>query len=231
MAIIRTIKKAFNKSVYILRLCKKVKLKDIKNIYKYGFNAPRAGQTIYINPSYVKLYVNCFSREDTGKILDGDWDINSLPIASLKKFSISYRKLSENISWEDAGAYENILTVLEEKRKKDRSAGADECFDLESIKERYLKLDKLIEHLKNGGKFLSKSEMGGIREFGGILIHIGRNGETIFGGGGFHRLAIAQMLKLKEIPAQVGVVHLLALKSGKFTKFTYSTRRGVKLKM
>lgn len=51
-----------------------------------------------------------------------------------------------------------------------------------------------------------------LRESGGVYVHINRNGEAIFGGGGIHRFAIARILSLDTIPAQLGVVHEEALK-------------------
>ena len=61
-------------------------------------------------------------------------------------------------------------------------------------------------------------EQGGYREMDGIFVHVGRSGDIIFGGGGAHRLAIAQGLKLERVPAQLGVVHREALMSGAFRK-------------
>jgi hypothetical protein len=53
------------------------------------------------------------------------------------------------------------------------------------------------------------------REMGGVYIHIDRNSKVLFGGGGFHRLAIAKILKLNTIPTQLGVVHKKAINSWK----------------
>lgn len=45
------------------------------------------------------------------------------------------------------------------------------------------------------------------RELGGIEIHIGPEGEPIFGDSGNHRLAMALVLGLPRIPAMLGFVH------------------------
>ena len=51
---------------------------------------------------------------------------------------------------------------------------------------------------------------GNFRERGGILVHIGSDGEPCFAGAGYHRFAIAKILNLR-FPAQIGCVHIEAL--------------------
>jgi hypothetical protein len=122
----------------------------------------------------------------------------------LKKISIVYEYFDTGKSWEQCGAYENMKLLMKQH------PGADGCYTEEDIRARYDRLSELIENLKAGGKFLERS---GFRESGGVYIHIGRNGELLFGGGGCHRLAVAQKLNLERIPAQVGVVHRQFLKN------------------
>ena len=52
------------------------------------------------------------------------------------------------------------------------------------------------------------------REHGGVLIHISRDGTPLRYGGGAHRFAIAYILDIEKAPAQLGVIHLDAAKSG-----------------
>ena len=102
-----------------------------------------------------------------------------------------------------------MLSIIKKK------PGADGCNNIDDIRQRYERLDELIEYLRLGGTF---KEGTGFRESGGVYIHIGREGEMIFAGGGCHRLAIAQKLNLKEIPAQLGVVHRDFVASGGFKR-------------
>ncbi len=44
-------------------------------------------------------------------------------------------------------------------------------------------------------------------------MHFTRTGTPVFGGGGHHRLAIAQVLALPQIPVQVGLVHAEAIRT------------------
>ena len=185
---------------------------DFTNLFRFGFGAPRAGQRIYIDPKSVDSWVSAFDRRDTGRVLDGNWDKTSTPFSNIFKVGIVHRKISQNITWEEAGAYDNMLRLIRER------GDHDECRNIDDIRERYRRLDTLIEHLASGGRYLTATELGGMREFGGIYIHVGRYGEALFGGSGCHRLAIAQALGLKSVPAQVGVVHLQAVQNGKFHK-------------
>jgi len=50
------------------------------------------------------------------------------------------------------------------------------------------------------------------REKGGILVRIGKNGKQVFGGSGFHRLAIAKVVELDLIPAYIGIVDKESIK-------------------
>ena len=89
----------------------------------------------------------------------------------------------------------------------------DDCGSLDEVVARYRKLDRFYQHLVNGGRYHTMYELkpNNFREQGGVHINIGRNGELLFGGGGCHRLAIAQILKLPQIPAQIGVCHKQAV--------------------
>lgn len=179
--------------------------RDIGNIITYGWHAPKHAERIFINPQNVKLISETgFSRKYSGKVLGGDWDLNSKPLKSLKKIVIVFEHIETGKSWKQCGAYENMLELME------AHPGADGCYNERDVINRYERLTDLIQYLKNGGEFYNSSDF---RESGGVFVHIGRDGEIIFGGGGCHRLAISQKLGLKKIPAQIGVIHIDFLKN------------------
>lgn len=188
----------------LLRHSKYIK-RDIGNIITYGWHAPKYAERIFINPQNVKLISETgFSRNYSGKVLGGDWDLNSKPIKSQKKIAIVFEHIETGKSWKQCGAYENMLELME------AHPGVDGCHNERDVINRYERLTDLIQHLKNGGEFYNSS---GFRESGGVFVHIGRDGEIIFGGGGCHRMAISQKLGLKKIPAQIGVIHIDFLKN------------------
>ena len=199
--------------IQLLRFSNFIK-RDIGNIITYGWHAPKYAERIFINPQNVKLVTKTgfsgknsgklFSREDSGKVLGGDWDLNTKPLKSLKTIAIVFEHIETGKSWKQCGAYENMLELME------AHPGAGGCYNERDVINRYERLTDLIQHLKNGGEFYNRSDF---REKGGVFVHIGRDGEIIFGGGGCHRMAISQKLGLKKIPAQIGVIHIEFLKN------------------
>lgn len=102
-----------------------------------------------------------------------------------------------------------MLNTIEEKGKVDRLKSLDD------IRERYKNVDELYNKIASTGGLSSRSELiqGNFREEGGILIHLGPDGIPFFGKKGHHRLAVALALELEYVPAQLGVVHVSAIKS------------------
>lgn len=84
------------------------------------------------------------------------------------------------------------------------------------VVKRYENLDDQFIRICKGEPFKSLKDLKSKAtwEKSDIYVHIARNGELLFGGGGWHRLAIAQILNLKTIPVQLGVVHANAIKKG-----------------
>ena len=198
MQVLKYILKLLQIIYYLVNLIRYLPF-DIKNIFYYGYGAPRFAERIFINPLDVKLdTLEGFDRKSSAQIIPGDWDLNCRRIELNKKISIVYSYFDTGLGWERCGAYENMLQIIK------TSPGSDGCYNKNDIINRYNKLDDLVRYLKNGGEYKVGSEF---REKGSVYIHIGRNGDLIFGGGGCHRLAIAKKLKIKEIPAQIGVVH------------------------
>lgn len=64
--------------------------------------------------------------------------------------------------------------------------------------ERYFKLDCIHREAKTIGRFRNTPD-------DNVLIHL-INGKPYFAGGGFHRLAIAFILGLKEIPVDISLI-------------------------
>lgn len=183
--------------------------KDIANLLKYGRNAPLYGERIIVNPNTIEYVIKpgLFGRSDSGRVISGDWDIKITSIFKSPKYRVCYERFVNNKTWEQSGAYELMNKLIIE------NPGSDGCLTIEDAIERYRNLDIAFEIIKKERKMRSKKELSpnSFRETGGIFIHIDRNGRPIFGGGGWHRLAIAKVLKLTEIPAQIGVVHREAL--------------------
>lgn len=177
----------------------------IRNKIKYGINGPGFAELIFINPQTVNHYTTFRNRWHSGRILAGEWDlnINLSPIESHPKYKACLMRWKENIAWEDTGIYEYMLEQI-----KLKGGPVDSCYSMEDLLIRYEKLDALFEEVKRIGRFKTHKELK-LKSFedSGILIHLGRDNQPIFGAGGMHRFIIAKILDLENIPAILGVVH------------------------
>lgn len=192
--------------------------RDVHNRVRFGPGAPVCAQRLYTDPNRITHYLNARPhRHDTGRVMPGDWDLNVNPLNQLEKMVICQRHFVEGQSWEEAGAYDLLARMLAKKQSHDG------CRTMDDVKRRYEAVDRLYDHLQSGGEFLNREQISGrsaFREDRGIYVHVGRSGELIFGKGGCHRLAIAQILGLPQVPVQVGMIHREAVLNGHFLELT-----------
>lgn len=190
-------------------------LRDVLNRMRYGPDAPLSDEAIYIDPcavtdSYSNSGVRKLRRQQSGIVRDGDWDRARTPFSETVKARSCRMHYVDGVAWEDTPLFERMLREVAAGRRP------DDCDSREDVINRYQALDRIYDETRRRGRLLTKSELPDFfrREHGGILIHIDRDGQPLRAGGGMHRLAIAQILELPEIPAQVGVVHPEALRKG-----------------
>ena len=197
-------------------------LRDIKNILFYRSLAPKTHQLIYIDTFSIKFTIEQkpadgnfpFKRKHSAIIVSGNWDKKVYPIQQHLKIKACELHFDKGLSWERSGAYKIMLDLIEKK------GSFDNCTSKNDIKIRYERIDSLYSRIKSDKRIKSRLEIipDNYREYGGILIHIGRNGEPIFGGSGCHRLSIARALHLEKIPCELGIVHPDALNSSNYKK-------------
>ena len=186
------------------------KSRGLQNKIQYGKNGPVFGELIYVNPQEHHTYLSFKHRSFSGKILKGDWDLQ--PQQEIEE-TIIYKACIEHweydVPWKETGIYDFMINKIEEF-----GGFVDGCGNLKDVIERYEKLDNLFEAIKLSRTFKTQKELNpkAFNENGGLLFHIGRDNKPIFGGGGMHRFAMAKILKLEIIPAQIGVIHPHALK-------------------
>ena len=182
---------------------------DRKQRGKYGPNTPKYAERIWVDSNQCKAAVyHSISRRKSGLVMGGDWDQNLRAITENPKIRYCLAHWQTGLSWQDAGAYEYMLTLIKQK-----SGPVDGVANLSEIKDRYAKLDTIYAQTqKDGGLKTAQTVKGkNFRESGGILIHIDRHAAPLFGNAGHHRLAIALALGFSHFPAQLGVVHPDAL--------------------
>lgn len=178
--------------------------RDWENRRRWGRDAPRWGQRIWIDPRMCnEATIRVFTRADSGRILGGSWDRETVSAEDHWKARTARLHWEDGVPWEETGAYEGMLRLIAE-----RGRPVDGCSTLSDVVRRYGRLDALFERMRRERRLLTRSELPGVsfREYQGVYVHVGRGG-VLFGRGGIHRFMIARLLGLSRVPAQLGAVH------------------------
>jgi len=144
---------------------------------------------------------------DTGKIIGGSWDLENScqDIRSAPKYKAVIDKYENGLSWEETGIYDNLVNYIK------RHGSIDGCYNRGDLERRYQKIDELYNSIKNKG-YKQQSNLspnkGKEVNINEVCVSIGRDGNFIFGGGGgWHRLAIANVLGIEKIPVHIIIRH------------------------
>jgi hypothetical protein len=187
---------------YILRS------RDITNILRYGSKAPRYAERIWVRPQDVRHalrgptnYVTC-----SGRVLDIEKHFRLIDLHETPRIRSCFAHWVDDVPWERT---EDHLIMMEAIR-----SGKDWGWTEEDLVKRYARLDQAFRQTRDTMRLKTRTELdpNAFREEGGIVICIGRNGEPLLYDG-FHRLAIALILELPIIPAQLGYVDVRAIES------------------
>lgn len=197
-------------------------LRDVWNRARFGPGAPRSDERIYVAPCDVRyIHVtdgtvgkSMFRRRHSGMVRGGDWDLSRAPLPETRAARVIHDHFVRGMSWAETGIVDYHLEKIAEKGI---SEGAR---TLEEIMARYEDLDRVYEEAQRTGRLRPRSELPGHlrREYDGIYVHIARDGEVLRSGGGRNRFAIARVLKLPKIPAQLGIIHPEAVRAGVLTR-------------
>ena len=161
---------------------------------------------LQINQMLLPKVLGSSSREFSGFVATKDiFNESTFPLKLHPKIKYCFAHFESKLSWKDSGAYDYYSSALEKGKKFDKIR----C--LSDLTERFQSLGLLYENVANSGRLQTRFELGisadKFDEGGGIYVHFDAAGKPIFGGGGFHRLAIAQILRLHKVPVCVGVIH------------------------
>ena len=163
---------------------------------------------------------------DKGKIYAGDWDITDYKFSDLKIYQALSARINNSVDWKETEYYHDMLNSIES------GIEAWGCHTQEDLDKRCSYLDSLINSIKEKGYKLNHtikleseddcmySKDKELSEE--VSVNISRNGEYLFQDGR-HRLAIAQILGIEQIPVKVLVRHK---KWAEFRQFIYSMIEG-----
>jgi 2-polyprenyl-3-methyl-5-hydroxy-6-metoxy-1,4-benzoquinol methylase len=137
--------------------------------------------------------------QETGKIVGGNWDLNTMPFEDLDVYRALKARFINGIEWENTSFYKTLLYRIKLGKKPFNIS------DNKGLVKRLNYIDHLYDEIKKNGyktqqEFLDDSSS--LRIMDEVTVRIARDGELLFEDGR-HRLAIAKILGLPEIPVRV----------------------------
>ena len=192
-------------------------LRDVSNRLRFGPDAPQSDELIWIAPRDVTDWYQAdpakgapkFRRRHSGMVAAGNWDVSRRPFGGHIKLDSIRAHYERGVPWQETKLFDWMMRQLAEKGR------VDGCRTKEELIARYDRLDRIFDEVQRTGALRPHGSVNKTRgEHGGILVHIARDGSPLRDGGGMHRFAIAYILNLSRVPAQLGVIHPQALKAG-----------------
>jgi hypothetical protein len=179
----------------------------LANVIRFGRAAPRPNERVWVDPSKVRYALGGLPVR-SGRVVDEWPPVDPVPFEEHVHVAFALAHWRDGLSWEETGAYDYML---EQIRRRGRQDG---CFDLADVQRRYQLLDELFETVRRERRLRTRSELDPTvnDEDGGILVHVGPDGEPAIGDSGKHRLTIAKLVGLTVVPARIGYVHRDAIR-------------------
>jgi hypothetical protein len=181
----------------------------IKLTNKGSYSLEHLNKIFMINPNTIKYEHKRklgFSKfKDKGRVVNGDWDLppNIIKFENKDIYEAFYERNVNHKSWEATRYYKRVLAEVTNGKIKWG------CISKNDLDERCKKLDQLYIDIRDNGykpqnnlPTTSKD----LYELDEIAVSIGRSGELLFTDGQ-HRLAIAKLLDIKEVPVTIVVRH------------------------
>lgn len=190
-------------------------------------SGPRRYELLFAHPSSLEHFVTLrqqIAAVDVHSklpwVLGDEWEFKRQPLSKDEKYIALRKRFIDGKSWEESGIYEHLMRGLKQRQRVAASRGAVGKFDGLSSKkdyvERYKKIDALFEQVKREGRLRTNWEVtpGPLAQRNAVRVKLDKNGEFIFCGLGFHRLAIAKALQLPSIPVALSIAHKDAIQNG-----------------
>ncbi len=191
-------------------------LRDVHNRIVHGDDAPRFAERLWMDIEDCSMRMKRMGRKDeiSAKVIKGAWPYeNSIPVEEISIIRDCVQHWLHGVPWEETDEAERIARAME------KYPGAYGCRSMSDIDDYLRRLDSLFDEIAEDGglKPRDRVEPRNFRERGGIVVHVGPDGELFLGEDGNHRFAIAYSLNLmgrlteKRVPVEVGCVHESAI--------------------
>ncbi len=141
-----------------------------------------------------------------GSVKKGNWDKNNYEFEQHWKYKAIKQWYIDDIPWEKTEFFSKKMRSNQEKNhKKQLLKWCEEYEDL-------------LNSIKSKG-YKTQKELATGQPHKEVCVNVGRNGRFLFNGSGHHRLAIAKVLDLDEIPVIIRVRHSLWQKTRDHIRF------------
>lgn len=154
---------------------------------------------VWIRPVDVIYKVRCDRTLHPGDILPGDWDLQRQSLERSAKHNAVKQHFTLGVEWDDTDLFKSVYSLR--YARGESLLGARTLADLKLA---YMRYDRLFESLRRDGFLLETADGTPLKL---PHVHIGRDGEILFGYKGNHRLAMAKILAIEAIPCRVHVRH------------------------
>ncbi|WIV66374.1 hypothetical protein [Natrialbaceae archaeon AArc-T1-2] len=155
-----------------------------------------------------------FQWQDLGNVQGGDWDQSDERVEDLPVVQALRQRFEDGTDWEDIEFIQHVLEQAERGHVIWRG-----CANEDDVWEACARVDRLYERIRDQG-YRSKQEL--VQQEGlspdkyadgdrfncydEVVVDVGRDGQFLFVDGR-HRLAIAKILELEEIPVRISARH------------------------
>lgn len=188
--------------------------RDLKNRVMYGHSAPKYAERIWVNPANcrgVLLLSFLISRFNSGLVVSRFPPDERSCITHLRtvlKIDACFDHWLNGTPWRDTSFFKEKFKVIHYQ------GSFKNCKTEEELVKSWSKYDKMYLAMQKDGRLKTGREMNPwtFREEGGIVAHIGPDGEWYHGNAGNRRLAISYCLGFEKIPAMLGYVHKEGIK-------------------
>lgn len=149
----------------------------------------------------------CFFRGSIGQVREGDWDKSTIRFTDLPEYEMFYDVFIDRKDWEDTEYFSKVCRYLEAGNERKGHTTVQEF-----KKHRIKGLEELYKRIREDGYKSQEElhpELSTIRNAQNeIRVNIGRDGKLLFNNNsGNHRLAIAKLLGIDELPVCIYVRH------------------------
>lgn len=161
---------------------------------------PDPEATIDVDPATVTHLVPLSRFDETdprallGVIRGGDWDVEVPSVESRPKYRACRARVEEGTAWPETGVVDHLAAEL---AASDADAIEHGCDSRAALLERYENgRETLYRRLRDEGYDRTESPVC-------CRLHVGRDGELLFGSGGRHRFYLSRLLGVESVPVQV----------------------------